>query len=56
MDLMDLPRLMFTNEECENLKVVVDVRELTRNINRMKKSDLLKVYRCPFCDNCYRRD
>ena len=39
---MDLLRLMFIDEECGNLKVVVDGGELTRNINGKKKSDVLK--------------
>ena len=34
---MDLPRLMFINKECENLKVVVDGGEFTRN-NKERKS------------------
>ena len=32
-NLENLPRLMFINEECGNLKVVVVVGELTRNNN-----------------------
>ena len=32
-NLLNLPRLMFINEECGNLKVVVVVGELTRNNN-----------------------
>ena len=38
---MDLPRLMFIDEEFRNLKAVVDGGELTRNINRKKKSGVL---------------
>ena len=55
-NLVDLPRLIFINEECGNLQVVVDGREVTRNINRKKKSDVLQAYRCPLCDKCYRGD
>ena len=33
-NLVDLPRLMFIDEECGNLKVVVDGGELTRNNNK----------------------
>ena len=40
-DLVDLPRLMFIDEEFRNLKAVVDGGELTRNINRKKKSGVL---------------
>ena len=43
-NLVDLPRLMFIDEECGNLKVVVDGGELTRNNNRKKWSELLQVY------------
>ena len=38
--LEDLPRLVFIDEECGNLKVVNDGGELTRNINQKKKSDV----------------
>ena len=44
-NLVDLPRLMFIEEECGNLKVVTDGGELTRNINIKKKSDVLQAYR-----------
>ena len=40
-NLMDLPRLMFINEEYGNLKKVVDGGELTRNDDRMRKSEVL---------------
>ena len=40
---MDLPRLMFIDEKCRNLKVVVDELDLTRNIDR-KSSELLREY------------
>ena len=36
-NLLDLPRLIFIDEECGNLKAVVDGGELSRNINRKKK-------------------
>ena len=35
---MDLPKLMFINEEYGNLKVVVDGGQFTRNNNRKGKS------------------
>ena len=53
-NLMDLPRLMFIDEEYGNL--IVDGRWLTRNNNRKRKSDVLQVYRCPLFDRCYQRD
>ena len=34
---------------------MVDGWELTRNINRKEKSDVLQAYRCPLSDKCYRR-
>ena len=46
-NLVDLPGLiMFIDEKCENLKVVVDGRELTRNHNRKRRSEVLQAYRC----------
>ena len=55
---MYLPRLMFINEECGNLKVVVNDRYLARNNNRKRKrkSEILQAYRCPLCEKCYSRD
>ena len=41
-NLEDSPRLVFINEECENLIVVNDGEELTRNINQTKKLDVLQ--------------
>ena len=33
----------------------IDVGELTRNIAKKKKPDVLQAYKCPpFCDICYR--
>ena len=40
-NLKDLLKLMFINEKCGNLKVVIDGGEPTRNINEMKTSDVL---------------
>ena len=37
-----LPRLVFIDEECENLIIVNDRGELTRNINQNKKLDVLQ--------------
>ena len=31
----------------------IDVGELTRNIAKKKKPDVLQTYKCPFCDICY---
>ena len=53
---MDLPKLMFIDEECGNLKVVVDGGKFTRNNNRKRKLEVLQAYRCPLCDKCYRQD
>ena len=39
-NLEDLPRFVFIDEECWNLKVVINGGELTRNINQKKKSDV----------------
>ena len=54
-NVVGLSRLMFINEECGNLQVVVDDGELTRN-NDGEKSQGLQTYRCQICDKCYRRD
>ena len=45
-NLVDLPRLMFIDEECGNFKVVVDDGELTVNNNRKKSSEVLQTYSC----------
>ena len=47
---------MFIDEECGNLKVVIDGGELARDNNEMKKSEVVRAYRYPPCDKCYRRD
>ena len=36
-------------KKCGNLKVVVDDGELTRNINKKKKPEVLQAYRFPLC-------
>ena len=52
-NLEDLPRLVFIDEECENInKVVVDAGEVTRNINKKKDSVVLQAYRYPPYDKC----
>ena len=51
--LKDLRKEAFINEECENLKVVVNDGNYTRSINK-KKQDGLQAYRFPLCDKCYR--
>ena len=55
-NLMDLPKLMFIDEECGNLKVVVDNGQFTRNNNRKRKSEVLQAHTYPLYDKCYRRD
>ena len=49
--LEDLLRIEFIHEECGNLKLFVDGRELTRNINEKKKPGVLQTYRCPLKTN-----
>ena len=44
----DLLRLVFIHEECGNLKVFVDGREL--------KPRILQADRCQLFDKCYRRE
>ena len=39
--LEDSPRFVFINDECENLIVVNDCGEFTRNISQKKKSSVL---------------
>ena len=41
-NLEDSPRLVFIDEECENLIVVNDGGEITRNINQKKKSEVFQ--------------
>ena len=53
---MDLPKLMFIDEKCGDLKVVFGGEQFTRNNNRKRKSEVLQAYRCPLCDKCYRQD
>ena len=40
---LNLPRFVFIDEECGNLKVVNDDEELTRNINQKKKLDVSQI-------------
>ena len=42
-NLENLPRFVFINKECGNLKVVNDDEELTRNINQKKKLDVSQI-------------
>ena len=44
-NLVDLPKIMFINEECGNLKVVGYDGELARNNVRKKSSEVLQAYR-----------
>ena len=55
-NLLDLPGLMFSNEECGNLKEVVNGGEYTRNNDRKRKSEVLQTYICPRFDKCYKPD
>ena len=55
-NLMNVPRLLFVDEECGNLGVVVDGGQLTRDNNRKRKSEVLQAYKCPLCEQCFRRD
>ena len=41
-NLEDSPRLVYIDEECENLIVVNDGGEITRNINQKKKSEVFQ--------------
>ena len=43
-NLVDLARLIFIDEECGKLKVIVDGGELIRNNNRKKRSEVLQSY------------
>ena len=55
-NLLDLPGLMFIDEECGNLKVVLDGGEYTRNNDKKRKSEVLQAYIRPRFDKCYKRD
>ena len=48
-NLEDLPRLVFIDKECGNLKVFVDGEDLVRNIY-LKKTKVLQACRCPLRD------
>ena len=50
--LENLPRLVFIDNECGNANVVVDGRELTRNIMKKRISIVLKAYRSPLSGKC----
>ena len=55
-NLENLPRFVFINKECGNLKVVNDDEELTRNINQKKKLDVSQIACwCSLCDKCKRK-
>ena len=51
----NLLRAVFINEECGNLKVVIDVGEFNRNFNLKKKSDVLQAFRSTLCDKSCRQ-
>ena len=50
--LEKLPRLVFIDNECGNANVVIDGRELTRNITKKRISIVLKAYRSSLCGKC----
>ena len=52
--LENLPKLVFIDNECGSANVVVDGRELTRNITKKRISIVLKAYRSPLCGKCDR--
>ena len=55
-ELLDLPGLIFSNEECGNLKVIVNGGEYTGNNDRKRKLEVLQTYICPRFDKCYKQD
>ena len=44
-NLVNLPRLMFIDEECENHKLAVDGGEFSRKNNSKKRSEVIQAYR-----------
>ena len=48
--------LIFINEECGNLTIVVGGEELTRNNDRKRKSEVLQAYIGPLFEKCLKRD
>ena len=44
-----MPRLVFIDGECGNLKVVVDGGQLLRSFDKKKKP----VNKCPLSDKCH---
>ena len=55
-NLDDLLRTVLLHEECGNLKAFVGNGDLTRNINKKKKSGVLQAYRCLLCPKFYKRE
>ena len=49
-NLEDLLRVVWIDEECQNLKIVNGSGELTTNIRQKKMSDFLPAFRYPLCD------
>ena len=49
-NLDDLPRFVFIDEECVNLKVVNIMENLLEVLTKRKKSDVLQACRCSLCD------
>ena len=47
-NLEDLLKLVFIDEKSLNFKVVIAGRDLTRNIDQKKTSDILQAYRSSF--------
>ena len=54
LNLENLSRTVFIDSEYWNVKIVVHVGELTRNITIKKKPHVSEAYKCPLCDICYR--
>ena len=50
-----LLKIVFIHEECGNVELIVDGGEITSNISKQKKPDVLQAQRCPLCDKSYRR-
>ena len=52
-NLENLTRFLFIDEECVNLEVVNDDKELTRNINQKRKVGIPQIACwCSLCDKC----
>ena len=54
-NLEDLPRHVFIDEECWNVRIINDRGELPRNISQKPKSDVLQQLK-NICDKCCKRE